>query len=154
MDPQDARRLLDRIGVLRHACDLDLLIFFARHPRSLLDSESLARFLGYDLKEIAESLDVLLAARIITRTQVPTHAARLYVFSIDPRTGGADDDWLPSLLAFVSTRPGRLGLREALKRRQREVTNGPVAGTQADTRPEPRLAPVGIRPRPRRAAGA
>jgi hypothetical protein len=29
-------------------CDLDLLIFFARHPRILLASEQLAVLLGYE----------------------------------------------------------------------------------------------------------
>lgn len=42
---EHARRLLDRIGVLGHPSDLDLLIFFARHPRSLLASEHLATLL-------------------------------------------------------------------------------------------------------------
>ena len=37
---------------------IDRFIFFARYPRTLLSSESLASFLGYDLKDIAESLDV------------------------------------------------------------------------------------------------
>jgi hypothetical protein len=69
MTYEDAHRLLDRIGVLNNPCDLDLVIFFAGHPRSLLASESLASFLGYELKEIADSLDTLLAAGLLTRAQ-------------------------------------------------------------------------------------
>lgn len=107
--PEDARGLLHRLGV-RRPCDLDLLIFFARHPRTLLSSDSLASFLGYDLKDIAESLDVLMDARLLTRAQTPAHAARLYVFEVHELNG----DWLPSLLALVSTRSGRLAVREGL----------------------------------------
>ena len=112
MREEDARRLIDRIGVLNNACDLDLLIFFARHPRSLLASESLANFLGYDLKEIADSLETLLAAGLLTRTQTPAHAARLYVFAPEATNG----DWFPSLVALASTREGRLAFRQALPR--------------------------------------
>jgi hypothetical protein len=39
MDHEEtAGRLLDQFDVLRHATDLDLLVSFARHPRSLLAS--------------------------------------------------------------------------------------------------------------------
>jgi hypothetical protein len=113
MKHDEARRLLDGIGVLRHRADLDLLIFFARHPRSLLPSESLAAFLGYDLKDIAESLETLLVAGLLKRTQTPAQAARMYVFAADGPSGG----WLPSLLRMASTRQGRLALRKALVRR-------------------------------------
>lgn len=99
----DERRLLVAAGVLRHPCDLDLLLFFARHPRVLLASESLAGFLGYDMKVIAQSLDGLLAAGLLTRRQAATHAARLYVFT----GGGAEAEWLPELLQIASTRAGR-----------------------------------------------
>ena len=118
----EARRLLDRIGVLQHDCDLDLLVFFARHPRSLLASETLASFLGYELKEIADSLEVLLAASLLTRTQTKAHAARLYVLATDVRTGGTNHDWLPSLMAVAATREGRLVLKQALARRRRETS--------------------------------
>jgi hypothetical protein len=132
--PEDARGVLHRLGV-RHACDLDLLIFFARHPRTLLTSESLAGFLGYDLKDIAESLDVLMTARLLTRAQTPAHAARMYVFAVDDTSG----DWLPSLLAVVSTRAGRLAVREGLARGQREPgNNGSGSRPDAVGRPGPR----------------
>src|SRR5688572_24662044 len=54
--------LLERIGVLRQPSDLDLLLFFARHPRTLLPSEHLSTIVGYGLKEIAASLDLLVDA--------------------------------------------------------------------------------------------
>ena len=140
MNHEDARHLLDRIGVLRHPCDLDLLIFFARHPRSLLASESLASFLGYDLKEIADSLDVLLSARLLTREQTSAHAARLYVFVGDDTDGEEKGDWLASLLALASTREGRLALRQTLTRRRRDTASagGVSVKPAAVAKPGPR----------------
>lgn len=124
----DTRRLLDRIGVLRHPCDLDLLVFFVRHPRTLIASEQLAAFLGYELKQISDSLDVLLEAGLLTRTPNPTHAARMYVFAI----GGTNGGGLPELLELASTREGRLILRREMTRRAPEETHGPAA--RADDR--------------------
>lgn len=123
---EDIDRLLNRVAVLRHACDLDLLVFFARHPRTLVTSEQLATWLGHDLKQMAQSLEVLLDAGFITRTQNATHAARLYVFAI----GGSNGGWLPALLKLASTRAGRLAMMTELLRRTSTDTKGPV------TRPE------------------
>ncbi len=108
----EARRVLERIAVVRDKCDLDLLIFFVLHPRALLASEQLAAFVGYELPRISASLDTLIGARLLTRAQSPNHAARLYVFTPD-QIGG---DWLPSLTRLASTREGRLALKEALRR--------------------------------------
>lgn len=121
MNPKDPRDLLDRIGVLRNRCDLDVLVFFARHPNSLLVSESLAAFQGYNLQQIAESLDVLVTARLLRRTKTRAHAARLYVFV----GGGPNDEWLPALIDLASTRRGRLALREALAGRSPEIERPP-----------------------------
>lgn len=96
------RRLLDMANVLRDPCDLDLLLFFVRHPRVLLPSESLAKLLGYDMPVIARSLDNLLTAGLLTRRQSAAHAARFYVF-----TGGTDNEWLAPLIEIASTRHGR-----------------------------------------------
>lgn len=118
MDPNDdAGPLLDQLDVLRHPSDLDLLIFFARHPRALLASEHLARFLGYGAKEIAASVDLLLEAGFLTRTPNPKHAARMYVFA--PVAPGGD--WLLAVLQRASTRNGRLALMSALRRRSSEA---------------------------------
>jgi hypothetical protein len=91
---------LDRAGVFRHACDLDLLLFFIAHPSSILPSESLSSYLGYKSKQIGHSLQVLLAARLSKRTQTPAHAARIYLLDTD--SGNAE--WLPSFLDVASTR--------------------------------------------------
>jgi len=127
MHREEARRLLAHSRVLKHACDVDLLVFFARHPRSLLATESLANFLGYDLKDIAESLDVLLGAGLLKRAQTPAHAARLYVFALNGAHMGPDGGWLPALLEMASTRQGRLALRETLGHRSREGPGGVMA---------------------------
>lgn len=106
MNHEDPRHLLDDVRVLKHPCDLDLLLFFSRHPRALVTSEQLSSWLGYELAQIAESLDVLLSAGILTRTQNPAHAARLYVLSTAVVGGGS----FPSLLHLASTRTGRLAI--------------------------------------------
>ena len=132
--PEDARRLLDGIGLTR-VCDLDLLVFFSRHPRALLASESLAGFLGYDLKDIADSLEVLMAAGLLTRVQTPAHAARLYVLTPAEASG----DWLPPLVALASTRDGRLALRQGLRTRRDASTERPQRGRpDAMMKPGPR----------------
>jgi hypothetical protein len=113
-------QLLDRIGVLRHPSDLDLLIFFARHPRSLLASEQLATFLGYSTKDMAASLDLLVDAGLVTRTQSERHPARMFVFALD----GPDRGWLADLLKIAATRDGRLAMRGALRRRSAESRAG------------------------------
>jgi len=106
----DARALLDRIPELQRLCDLDLLMFFAKHSRTLIVGEQLAQLLGYGLSEIARSRDVLLAAGFLTRTHNPTRRPRLYVFA----TGDEDGRSLPALVALASTREGRLALRQVL----------------------------------------
>jgi hypothetical protein len=105
----DARALLDHIPALQRPCDLDLLLFFARHWRALLSNEQLARLLGYPLKEIARSRDVLVAAGLLTPMQDPRRAERMYVFESD-----RINDVLPAILALASTPGGRLTLRRTL----------------------------------------
>jgi hypothetical protein len=120
-----AHILLNRIPALQRPCDLDLLVFFAKHPRTLMTSEQLARLLGYQLNEMARSLDVLLEAGLLTRTQKPPRAARMYVFAIN----GANEGWPPELVQLASTREGRLALRRVLMHSARS-TDGPP--TQAE----------------------
>src|SRR4026207_2171142 len=110
MKREQARRLLERIGVLRNTCDMDLLLFFVRHPRALLTSEQIATFIGYDVQRIGDSLDRLLDAKLLTRSQNPAHSARMYVFSVAGPNGGL----LAALGEVVGEREGRLAMREAL----------------------------------------
>lgn len=87
---------------MRHPCHLDLLLFFYRHPRALLISERLARSVGYDRERVAKSLDGLVEAGLLTRSQNLSRGAHLYV--LEPH--GADGD-LFKLLKIATTRQGR-----------------------------------------------
>jgi hypothetical protein len=128
MKDDHIRRLLDQIGVLRRPCDLDLLLFFIRHPHALLSSDQIAAFVGYEVKTLGESLDVLVTAELLTRIQTPTSAERMHVFAV----GGPHDDWLPSLVELASTREGRLAMRAALIDQRNEQTPGPVPRRERD----------------------
>src|SRR5687767_13521262 len=107
----DARALLERIGVLRRPSDLDLLLFFARHPCTLLPSEQLSTFVGYGIKEIAASLDLLVDAGLVTRTQSQRHPARMFMLA----DGGPGHEWFPDLVRLARTREGRLAMIWALR---------------------------------------
>jgi hypothetical protein len=124
---EEARTLLDRASVLREAADFDLLVFFARHPRTLLASESLAALLGYELNDIARSLEALLAGGLLKRRQTSAHAARLYVFAADE-----PPEWVPPLLKMAATRAGRLALRQLLAIRPRERSISALSPTTED----------------------
>lgn len=95
--------MLDRIRGVRNPCDLDLLLFFYRHPCALLTSELLVTYLGYDREQVATSLEGLLEAGLLTRSQSSSHSARLYVLALESVPGGL----LPSFLEIVTSRPGR-----------------------------------------------
>jgi hypothetical protein len=123
-------RLLDRVTAITDACDLDLIVFFSRHPRTLIGSEDLARFVGYDLQRIARSLDSLIGAGIVRRSENHTHnhahVARMYTLEGTGPAGG----WLPSLLSVASTREGRAAIIAALAGRSPTgPTNARATGT-------------------------
>jgi hypothetical protein len=127
--PELAKRLLARTPFIRNACDLDLIVFLHRHPRTVLTSEQLAGFLGYNLKDIAKALDSFIEVGLLERmTQQSLHAARMFVLLLDGPQGGG----IRPLLELGSTREGRAGILEALK------APGPRAD-QPDGRPELRL---------------
>ncbi len=120
--------LLDRIGSLRRPCDLDLLLFFYRHPRAFLISERLAQYVGYELPQVAHSLETLITAGLLRRSPDSTHPARLYVLTPGSALGG----WLSSLLRIAATREGRLAVIHALKEQSsREASRGHEAETAA-----------------------
>lgn len=115
MNPSDANAkalaaLLTQTPVVRNACDVDLLVFLHRHPRALLTSEQLAAFVGYDIKEIAKSLEAFLEVGLLERTQNPKHAARMYLLVLD----GPGHDGIRDLLKLASTRNGRRDVLQAL----------------------------------------
>ena len=104
-------RLLARAPVVRHACDLDLLVFLHRHPRSFLTSEMVAAFVGYEIKEVAKSLDAFIEAGLLERTQNPKHAARMYLLLLDGPSGAG----FKALVELASTREGRRNIVRALE---------------------------------------
>src|SRR5687768_2249434 len=124
----DARTVLNRIPALQRPCDLDLLVFFAKHPRTLLPSEQLALLLGHPLNDIVQSLDVLLTAGLVTRTQNLTRPARMYVFATGSTNGGS----LRAVVGLASTREGGLALRRALTHPPAARTDGPATQTADD----------------------
>lgn len=144
-----ARRLLDELGV-QHLCDIDLLVFFARHPRALLASEQLAAYTGYNLQQIADSLEVLVHLGVLRRTANSTHAARMYVFSVDGSQAGPSR----SLLDFVSTREGRLAVKREFLSRSPDGARGSDTGGEVDGATPAGARPTLVRSPLRRAGGA
>jgi hypothetical protein len=138
MTPKRVGDLLDRIGCVRRPCDLDLLLFFQRHPRAVLTSERLALYVGYELAEVARSLDALIGGGLLSRVQKPGGIPRMYVLIITGPLGG----WLDALLRLASTREGRLSVLEALSRGQAAESTGPRAQRQQP--PHRRRAPMSM----------
>lgn len=123
MTPKRIGDLLDRIGCLRHPCDLDLLLFFYRHPRAFLISGRLAEYVGYNLPQVEQSLETLTTARLLRRSPNSTNPAQLYVLTPGSTLGG----WLSSLLRIAATRDGRLAVIHALKQRLSPGPSSPGA---------------------------
>lgn len=105
-------RVEDSMGPICHPCELDLLLFFHRFPRVLLTSETLAQYVGYDIKQVGRSLEALIAARLISRSLNPSHDARFYVL-----TGDHPDQWLHVMLSVAALPNGRARLIRILKER-------------------------------------
>lgn len=108
---KEIESLLAGGAIVRNACDLDLLIFLWRHPRTLLTSEQVATLVGYPMKEAAESLELFIGSGLLDRTQHALHAARMYVLKLDGPRGSR----LKRLLDLASTREGRCRILEALR---------------------------------------
>ena len=71
-----------------------------------------AEFVGYNIKEVAKSIDAFIDAGLLERTQNPMHAARLYLLVLD----GPEDDALKALIKLASTREGRQNIVRVLTR--------------------------------------
>ena len=124
--PEQIKRLLFRAPVIQSACDLDLMVFLHRHPRTLLTSEQVSALVGYNLRDIAKSIDAFIEVGLLERTaQGSMHAARMFVLLLDGPQGGG----ISALLELSSTRKGRQRILEALNTR----------GSPPDAAPELRL---------------
>lgn len=126
--PDEIGELLARAPMIQSACELDLLVFLHRHPRALLTNEQLAAFAGYDMKQVAQTIDSFINAGLLERTQNPKHAARMYLLVLD----GPQGDDLMALLKVASTRQGRREVLNMLGPGQTET--GPVQITDIKTR--------------------
>jgi hypothetical protein len=104
----EAKLLLARTPVIRGACELDLLGFLHRHPRTLLTSEQLAVFVGYDMKRVAKSIEVFIGAGLLERTKNRMHAVRMYSLVLN----GPQGEVLTALVKLASTRQGRRDILE------------------------------------------
>ena len=113
-DPTDpmALQLIEAAG-LRDACELDLLLFFSRHPRVVLSSEHLAAYIGYEVPQVARALDRLLGAGLLKRTLNHGAPGRMYVLEVDHV-----EAWLEPLRRVCATPAGRNALKLLLKQRQ------------------------------------
>jgi DNA-binding MarR family transcriptional regulator len=107
---QEIQRLLGCTPVIVGPCELDLLVFLYRHPRTLLTNEQLAAFVGYDMKQIAKSIDAFIDAGLLERTQNSLHAARMYLLVLQ----GEESGGLKTLLRMASTREGRRDILQVL----------------------------------------
>ena len=116
-------RFVETAG-LREACDLDLLLFFSRHPRVVLSSEQLAAYVGYDLVDVARALDLLLGAGLLKRTLNHGTPGRMYVLEVDHA-----EEWLETLRRLCATPDGRNALKALLKERraQRGIPAGDLS---------------------------
>lgn len=132
MAPQELRAMLDRIRGVRHLCDLDLLLFFYRHPRALLTAEQIVAYLGHDREQVAKSLEGLIDAGLVSRSQNPSRAARLYVLETEAIPGGV----LASFLKIAATRQGRMEVLRLLQ-------GGAGGAAVARLTRRPRLTKVG-----------
>ncbi|MGH7510216.1 MAG: hypothetical protein ACREMZ_12215 [Gemmatimonadales bacterium] len=109
--PEELKRLLARTPFIQNECDLDLLAFLHRHPRTLLTSEQLAGFVGYNIKDVARAVDAFIEAGLLGRApQHSMHAARMFLLLIDGPHGGP----VRALLEMVTTREGKRAILEAL----------------------------------------
>jgi len=136
MKPKRIGDLLDSIGCLRHPCDLDLLLFFYRHPLAYLQRERLAEYVGYNLPQVERSLETLMTAGLLQKSEESTRPARLYVLTRSSSTLGG---WLSSLLRIAATREGRLAVIHALNQRASpRLSGGGEPEPIANVRPRPR----------------
>jgi hypothetical protein len=113
MQPTDPTVRLIAVAGLQDPCDLDLLLFFSRHPRVVLSSEQLAAYVGYDLAEVARALDRLLAAGLLRRTLNHGAPGRMYILEVDRA-----EEWLDPLRRRCATPEGRNALKLVLRQRQ------------------------------------
>ena len=99
---------------LMHPCDLELLVYFSRHPACVLTRTDLAHAVGHDVRQITASLDGLAAAKLLRYSQAASSTAQAPVESYR-LTPGLWTEVLPALLRLASSAEGRQRLYQALQ---------------------------------------
>ena len=107
-----AVQLIEAAG-LRDACELDLLLFFSRHPRIVLGREHLAAYVGYEVRQVARALERLLGAGLLKRTLNHGAPGRAYILEVDHV-----EAWFDPLRRLCATPAGRNALKMLLKQRR------------------------------------
>jgi hypothetical protein len=102
-------RLIEGAG-LRSPCDLDLLLFFVRHPRVVLGSDQLASYVGYEIQHVERALHLLLGGRLLKRTLNQGATGRMYVLAVDDAAA-----WVEPVRRLCATPDGRHALRTLLR---------------------------------------
>jgi hypothetical protein len=112
--PASAKRAPELLlDLLARPCELDLLIFFSRHPRALLTLDDLVSHVGYDIQQLSVARDVLRSAGLLTwsKSKLDDSAPAFRLYQLTPDTW---DDVLPAFLWVATTAAGRRALRRAL----------------------------------------
>jgi hypothetical protein len=112
------------LNLLGCPCDLDVLIFFLRHPSVLLTVDDLASRVGYDVHDVGASIEVLIAKGLLEyskeRAESRQSEAVLYRFMLrrwDAIRG--------PLLWLASSADGRRSLRRALTHNEQRQSQQP-----------------------------
>lgn len=135
MNSRRIDNLLKQATMLQNGCDVDLLLFFRRHPHVLLTGDQLTRYLGYDIHQVGNSLERMIAGGFIRKSQHAAHPARMYRLS---NGSGDDDGALDALLELASTPDGRRAVIKALRGAAASgpgAVSGPAPDGTAPVRP-------------------
>ena len=113
-------QLVEAAGI-REACEFDLLLFFAGHPRVALSSEQLATYVGHEAQHVARALEVMVGANLLNQGRSPGGRGQMYVLAVDHVA-----QWLGPVRRLCATPDGRHALRTLLKERrlQTQSMNG------------------------------
>ena len=101
------------LSLLEHPCDLDLIVFFSRHPRALLTLHDVAARVGYGEDQVRAGVDTLQRAGLLTWSKggPDQRGSDARLFELTP---GAWAEILPAFLWVARSVDGRRTLRRAL----------------------------------------
>jgi hypothetical protein len=123
LQPADtAKDLL--LNLLGRPCDLDVLIFFLRHPDVLLTIDDLAARIGYNVHDVGGSIEVLIATGLLesSKERAESRQSRAVRYRFMLRKWHAIRGPLSWL---ASSADGRRSLRRALIHNERRRSRKP-----------------------------